>query len=391
MPVSLSQALRSFLLVARHRWWIAPLVLSLTVGFIWAQESDLRTEPAYYAVSRSIEVADDLDALLVAGIQPKSVVLRPSERAQLGLLNGEDIKARVIAAVGGDAQVTVSQSEQQVQFLSAVVEEGGRDTFTFRFVPSNVFALSCTEEVRTYCEASIDVYIAELTQLRKSGITAGLEHLSALLRASQQSLPVSSSESQRLLSQIAVVDAAAIDPQVRVTVLSTTVTEEGATVVSVGGGSYLFGLVLGLVLVVLIWAQLTTVDRRIHDARLFQRKLPSVRLLGVLAQDAVSTRYFVATATSRARDLGKNTVRLLPLRGPAIEGLLASLSSETTGVHFGVSGPVAELPIAELIGNSDTADVVVVQLHRDRLDELEQTISVLENVGRSLAGVVLRN
>lgn len=391
MPVSLSQALRSFLLVARHRWWIAPLVLSLTVGFIWAQESDLRTEPAYYAVGRSIEVADDLDALLVAGIQPKSVVLRPSERAQLGLLNGEDVKARVVAAVGGDAPVTVSQSEQQVQFLSAVVEEGGRDTFTFRFVPSNVFTLSCTEEVRTYCEASIDVYIAELTQLRKSGITAGLEHLSALLRASQQSLPVSSSESQRLLSQIAVVDAAAIDPQVRVTVLSTTVTEEGATVVSVGGGSYLFGLVLGLILVVLIWAQLTTVDRRIHDARLIQRKLPSVRLLGVLAQDAVSTRYFVATATSRARDLGKNTVRLLPLRGSAIEGLLASLSSETTGVHFGVSGPVSELPIAELIGNSDTADVVVVQLHRDRLDELEQTISVLENVGRSLAGVVLRN
>ncbi|NCX76861.1 MAG: hypothetical protein EBX09_07500, partial [Actinobacteria bacterium] len=176
MPVSLSQALRSFLLVARHRWWIAPLVLSLTVGFIWAQESDLRTEPAYYAVSRSIEVADDLDALLVAGIQPKSVVLRPSERAQLSLLNGEDVKARVVAAVGGDAPVTVSQSEQQVQFLSAVVEEAGRDSFTFRFVPSNVFTLSCTEEVRAYCEASIDGYIAELIQLRKSGIAAGLEH-----------------------------------------------------------------------------------------------------------------------------------------------------------------------------------------------------------------------
>jgi hypothetical protein len=44
-----------------------------------------------------------------------------------------------------------------------------------------------------------------------------------------------------------------------------------------------------------------------------------------------------------------------------------------------------------LIGNSDAADVVVVQLHRDRIDELEQTLSVLENVGRSLAGVVLRN
>ncbi|NCY09520.1 MAG: hypothetical protein EBX38_03905 [Actinobacteria bacterium] len=93
-------------------------------------------------MSRSIEVADDLDALLVAGVQPKSVVLRPSERAQLELLKSEDIKARVIATVGGDATVTVSQSEQQVQFLSAVVEEGGRDTFTFRFVPSNVFTLS---------------------------------------------------------------------------------------------------------------------------------------------------------------------------------------------------------------------------------------------------------
>jgi hypothetical protein len=71
--------------------------------------------------------------------------------------------------------------------------------------------------------------------------------------------------------------------------------------------------------------------------------------------------------------------------------LLASLAGETTGIHFGVAGPVSELPIAELIGNSDAADVVVVQLHRDRIDELEQTISVLENVGRYPAGVVLRN
>jgi hypothetical protein len=71
--------------------------------------------------------------------------------------------------------------------------------------------------------------------------------------------------------------------------------------------------------------------------------------------------------------------------------LLASLSPETTGVNFQVSDPVSELPITELIGNSDAADVVVVQLHRDRIDELEQTLSVLENVGRSLAGVVLRN
>jgi hypothetical protein len=71
--------------------------------------------------------------------------------------------------------------------------------------------------------------------------------------------------------------------------------------------------------------------------------------------------------------------------------LLASLSPETTGVNFQASGQVSELPITELIGNSDSADVVVVRLHRDRIDELERTISVLENVGRSLAGVVLHN
>ncbi|MGA1353064.1 MAG: hypothetical protein ACO31V_08450, partial [Ilumatobacteraceae bacterium] len=47
--------LRALWETVRLRWWVIPITPLLAVGFLWAQETDLRTEPASYFVSRSYE------------------------------------------------------------------------------------------------------------------------------------------------------------------------------------------------------------------------------------------------------------------------------------------------------------------------------------------------
>ncbi|MEY3362973.1 MAG: hypothetical protein RLZZ538_516, partial [Actinomycetota bacterium] len=54
------------------RWWVIPVVVTVAVGFLWAQESDLRTNPGSYYISETYEARDPTAVLASVGIDPVS-------------------------------------------------------------------------------------------------------------------------------------------------------------------------------------------------------------------------------------------------------------------------------------------------------------------------------
>jgi len=379
--------LESLLSAARLRWWIAPLVLSVSVAFMWAQESDLQTSPGYVAYTKSVELGDNLNTLAAVGIQPQAVSSRPSALGQLTVLRSEETRKRLAAMTGGDAEVSVSQSEAQVQFLSAITETDGRDSFTFRFVPDTVFTFSCTEEVRAYCEPMIDSYVAELVSIRKSSIINGLDDLTAVLSGS---LSIADSVSvSRVQGQLAALGSLRASLVVDVTTLGTSVVEEGATVTTVRRGSYTFGIVVGLGITLLIWAQLAISDKRIRSRRQLVQRLPEVRVLGELDTQNSSPQFASAAITHAALSNAKVAVRLVPVSGELNVEIADAISKTVVNVDLHTVGPLNTLGVPEILGESASADVLIVKRHADEFDQVAQASAILQNSGRTVLGILL--
>jgi len=74
--------LAAFWETLKLRWWVVPVVVGLAVGFLWAQESDLRTEPSSYYITRTYEARDSTAVLASVGIDPVSVRAFPDANNQ---------------------------------------------------------------------------------------------------------------------------------------------------------------------------------------------------------------------------------------------------------------------------------------------------------------------
>jgi len=380
--------LQSFLLVARHRWWIAPLVLTVSTSLIWAQESELRTSPAKRSVTTSIEVTDNLNALLAVGIQPQAVVKRPSELGQLRILGGSTTRKRLTQKVGGDARVGVSQAASQVQFISAITDSDGKDSFTFRFVPNNVFTLSCDEEMLTFCEPMIEAYTKELVDLRRQSIVAGLEDLSSILTGSLSKATQPNLISQ-LQMQLASLSALKLSLEVDANVLSTETEVQGATVTSVSRSSYGFGMLIAGVVVLIIWAQLALNDKRIHTQYQLEQRLSDFPVLGTVGRDATMTKYAAAMISSAVQTNNLGFVRLIPVSTTIDSKSTEKLQSQLKRVGSTLLNPLPSLEVEEIIGSTGDGDVLLVKRHIDTFDTIKLAVSLLSESGRPLLGVLL--
>ncbi|MFZ9340262.1 MAG: hypothetical protein ACO24J_06545, partial [Ilumatobacteraceae bacterium] len=92
--------LRALWETVRLRWWVIPITPLLAVGFLWAQETDLRTEPASYFVSRSYEGRDPTGVLASVGIDPVSVRSFPDVNNQLLILQSAKIRNEIAEQIG---------------------------------------------------------------------------------------------------------------------------------------------------------------------------------------------------------------------------------------------------------------------------------------------------
>ena len=142
---------RAFFETLRLRWWVIPVVLAASVGFLQAQESDLRTEPASYIVSRGYEVWSPTKALSSVGIN-LALVEFPEPITQLLILKSNEVSEEIAAKIGKEVEVKIPENwETPVTF-------------------------TCNQPVESDCVQALDAYVAKAAQLRRDSINTGIDN-----------------------------------------------------------------------------------------------------------------------------------------------------------------------------------------------------------------------
>jgi hypothetical protein len=246
----------------RRRWWGIPLaVLSFTL-FIWAQESDLQTTPGSYGVYKTYELRDPALELAAVGIPATAVSASPGDEVLATSLSSASSSNR------GGPKVNITLSNKLVDFVSSAANDSGtQDTFTFNFDRTRQITFGCVEEQRSDCDAAIDAAVDNFFTLRHEAFVDGSTRLATTLDRAITSTAVSTTEKEKLTTQREFVRALASAGPLTPVLYATLVEERGATITTVAGQSYAFGVGVGLLLGLLFVLQTALTDRRIRTER----------------------------------------------------------------------------------------------------------------------------
>jgi len=354
---------RAFLETVRLRWWVVPAILAVSVGFLAAQESDLRTSAPTYYVSKSYEIPDVKRVLLELEILPETIVEFPNPESQLILLASDPIKDEISEKLGRDIRVEVPKT----------------------YAPPFVF--SCSQPVEADCDRAIGAYVDKYGQIRKQALTVGLESLKRVL----SSVPESDKD---LLTpaKIAAINALLSDLDARLVQIDSVVEAVGPTVRNVSRTTYVFAMSAGLFVSMLILLQLTYSDSRIRSARQAVRLIGVDSFLGTVSRNDRPVRDR-NTSVGLYRGMihaNAQSLRFVPLRNPIVDqsGLLRI--AEMLGSQSSFSKPVAEMSVVELTqSQSSEVDVLVIQRNRDLRKDAVDALATLTKSGRQVAGVLL--
>ena len=368
------------------RWWVIPVVVTVAVGFLWAQESDLRTNPGSYYISETYEARDPTAVLASVGIDPVSVRSFPDANNQLLLLQSAAVKAEIAEQLGSDVAVTVTRSQPSFTLVDTL-ESDGKSSFVFTSAGVPTYSFSCSEPVKSDCHAAIAAYVDKTSGIRREALAAGLADLRVVL-----SQVNSTSPSDTLATKLAAIEV--LEQRLDTPLLKVSQYEEsiGATVSSVRRPTYTFGIAAGLLVALLILLQLTFTDSRIRSMRQLTRIAGSDRVLGHLTNtpNEVGER---RTALGIHGALGRShasSVRFIPLRNAVSNEVALQRLTVTAGTTGSVALPFAELSVAKLSEPSTTeVDVIVVQRNKDLRKDLVEVLAALGRSGRLVAGVLL--
>jgi hypothetical protein len=378
--------LRGFLETLRLRWWIIPAVIAVVVGFLWAQESDLKTEPGSYFVSRTYEGRDATAVLASVGIDPVSVRPFPDANSQLLVLQSAEVRGELGQRIKDNVTVNVARSKPTFSLIETL-ESDGQSSFVFQSAGTPTYSFSCTAPVKADCEVAIDIYVEKAAQLRHEALTAGLSDLRAVL------LQVKAATNDSSVStKIAAVDALLgrlSAPLVRVASSEMPI---GPTVTNVQRPTYAFGIVAGLLVSLLILLQLTYSDSRVRSLRQLARLVGADAVLGSTSTNSDEARdRRVAISLRHAMGIAAaTTVRYLPLRTTGFDPSILSRIANLAGSQFDTALPFATIEVSELTSTPTIQiDVIVVQKNLDLRKDVVEAFAAMRRSGRPLAGAIL--
>ena len=359
---------RPFVDALRARWWVLPIAIVVAVGLLWAQESDLQTTPAAYAISETYEVSDPLPTLALVGLDSSGIRPIPDLESQVVVLRGDDVRRRVADVLGYEPSVSIVRSTPTFSLIDTT-DEDGRSTFTFRSAGIPTLTFTCSETVKERCPETIAAYVAEAAKLRADALTAGLQRGRGLLNAALAATP----DDARLKQQIAAIDDLVADATPTYRLIGTEEQSYGATVTTVSSTTYVFGIAAGLLIGLLIILQWSLVDNTIRSAQRLRRAIGTERVLGVVKHDASALETRLARAAiSRVG----SSARLIPLSAGARNDAFP--------------GAAMTAPLDEAVpAASQGTDVIVVQRGKDRVSTLLTALTGLQQAGHRIAGVVL--
>jgi hypothetical protein len=368
------------------RWWVIPAVVAIAVGFLWAQESDLRTEPGSYYISETYEARDPTAVLASVGIDPVSVRSFPDANNQLLLLQSAAVKTEIAEQLGSDVAVTVSRSRPSFTLVDTL-ESDGQSSFVFTSAGVPTYSFTCNEPVKADCQSAIAAYVAKATEIRRNALAAGLADLRAVLSQIN-----STSADAAVATKLAAIDM--LVQRLDTPMLKVSEYEEavGPLVSRVQRPTYVFGVVAGVLIALLVLLQLTYSDSRIRSLRQLTRIAGVDRVLGFISTktNPMGERRCAIGIHGTLSRSNASLVRYLPLRNKIADEIPLQRLASTTGTTATFALPFAEQSVAGLIKPSATeVDVIVVQRNKDLRNDLIEVLAALERSGRSLAGVLL--
>ena len=375
--------------VIRLRWWIFPLTIAICVGLLFTQESSLKSEPSSVLVVATYGPRDELAGLSLYGIDPTSVREFPSFQNQI-LAVQENANKAVTEQIGRSVEVSLTRPEQQVSLIAAS-ETSGRQKLTMINVGEPNYVLACTDSSSDICDEAIQIYATQISKARADGITNGLQKLAdgveSVLALTQTPQP-----------QLEIQRTALVDMSSTVTgelqLASRVVEPRSATIATVKKSTYLFGVVAGLLIGVLIVLQLMYTDDKIRSPRKLQSINGGTNFLGEMSGSNSSTgsRQLVATLLTQTKLTGTSSVLLVPVDTKVdVQKLVANIRDEANSHKLElIQGlPTDEMSVDQLMNQQKTLVVLVVLKNSSTFIDLVRTRDALIRSNNNIGGVLL--
>ena len=360
------------------RWWIVPLCMIIGAGLMYSQKSTTPAIPKSITLAKVYGARDELSGLAVFGIAPNSVQEFPSFQNQLSLVNPK-------TTIG----VTVKLAEPRVSMVATNTGDGKQFfTLTSSGVPNYEF--TCWSPERQPCDAAIDIYVHAAEQIRAKSIKAGLSTLAHQIDAV---IKAGSAEQPTLEAQLVAINSAFNETTGQLQFVRESVETVGGPAGSVTFSTYLFGLVAGFVISILIILQLNMTDERIRGMRKLKNLEGGLFCLGEIR---VTTKNIDATHVSAsiikaAQISSAIDIAVMPVGDNVATAQTVSALNEaglTAYVASSVREKIDLTSVQELISNNSSY-VLVVQQNISTTHQLIHTYETLTRTGNQVLGVLL--
>jgi len=397
--------LRSVLDTLRLRWWVVLLSIIVAVFAVFFQETNSKAPTDGYLVTvyKTYEAKIETSALQIAQVDPSAVVPFPSFESQLGVLQSGDTANELLARAGVDAVVAVTRSEPKFTMVDTLDEANNRVTFLSRGTTSYTYV--CRGANVDDCNKLINAYVLKTSDLRKnatkSGLEVGQKLISELLMAGEADLkdlrstgaPATSIEALEnklvdLRTKSDALDFTADDIAGKLEFASDAIVRDGAAASFVKRSSYLYGLIFGLIVGLLIVSQLGITDKKIRSRRQINRRLPSLSVLGDIT-DRSGLHEGIAAVVASAHAQSVNQIRAVGLGGESntpssFYGEVAKHSLQVTPLPL-----FSTLTAETLLAPANSAMLIVAVKGVSRIDSLQQAVEAAQLAGNQVLGVLL--
>jgi hypothetical protein len=379
------------------------IIVAVFAVFIQETNSKAPTDGYLVTVYKTYEAKIETSALQIAQVDPSAVVPFPSFESQLGVLQSGDTATELLARAGVDAVVAVTRSEPKFTMVDTLDEANNRVTFLSRGTTS--YTYMCRAANVEDCNKIIDAYVLKTSELRKEGTIGGLEVgqklISELLMAGEADLNDLRSTGAPATS-IAALENKLVDLKTKSDALEFTadeiagtlefaseaIIEDGAAASFVKKSSYLYGLIFGLIVGLLIVSQLGITDKKIRSKRQINRGRPSLPVLGDVATGS-GLQEGIAAVVASARAHSINLVRVVGLGGES--STLSSFNNEVAKHSLQVAPlPLFSTLTAEaLLAPANSAMLLVAVKGVSRIDSLQQAVEAAQLAGNQVLGLLL--
>ena len=381
----------AILRVISKKWWIVPLSMLLGLTLMFLQESDLQTSPRYFSLTKTYEPLDEAGPLSIVGLDPSLIKPFPSEENQLAILLNNESQKEILAKIKGEVDVSVTRSEPNFSLTSSQGAEG-KNQFSFVSYGSSSYSFACVETDPINCDSAIDAFVAKLVSIRakatKSGLQNSITLIDSLLSSPED---ISIAAVKKLTLQRLALNKSIELVTGEVKLIGVSQYSGGAEVTSVNRSTYLFGLLIGLVLGCLILLQLIFSDGKIRGAKQLVNLVGYKQFLGELSakNQSISLQH-LAAAIQATHPIKKATVlRLVAIGSEADNEQTKKSLAKVLSCKIILAGQLKSLNAKSLAPMSDSPVILLAKKHRSESSDLQNAWTVVEKSGNNILGVVL--